>query len=252
VASDIPALINYTRRELVVQEGEVVVVTREGAKISTFGGQTIDREVTQINWDVGSAEKGGFKHFMLKEIYEQPKVVKDTLVGRLTEEGSINLAELQLSDDRLRAVEKISMFACGSAFYAAAYGMYLIRQLARVPVELELASEFRYSHPVVDGRTLAVAVSQSGETADTLEAVRVAKAGGAALLAVTNVVGSALARAADATLFMQAGPEIGVAATKTFTAQCVDMALFAIHLARLRGATDEGTLRELGRAPAFH
>ncbi|HXW51700.1 MAG TPA: glutamine--fructose-6-phosphate transaminase (isomerizing), partial [Candidatus Acidoferrales bacterium] len=203
---------------------------------------------TQINWDVGSAEKGGFKHFMLKEIYEQPKVVKDTLVGRLTEEGGVNLAELQISDDRLRAVEKVSMFACGSAFYAAAYGMYLIRQLARLPVELELASEFRYSHPVVDGRTLAVAVSQSGETADTLEAVRVAKAGGAALLAVTNVVGSALARAADATLFMQAGPEIGVAATKTFTAQCVDMALFAIHLARLRGATDEGTLRELGRA----
>ena len=248
VASDIPALLNYTRRELVVQEGEVVVVTRDGAKISTFDGQTIDREITQINWDVGSAEKGGFKHFMLKEIYEQPKVVKDTLVGRLTEEGGVNLVELQISDDRLRAVEKVSMFACGSAFYAAAYGMYLIRQLARLPVELELASEFRYSHPVVDGRTLAVAVSQSGETADTLEAVRVAKAGGAALLAVTNVVGSALARAADATLFMQAGPEIGVAATKTFTAQCVDMALFAIHLARLRGATDEGTLRELGRA----
>jgi len=248
VASDIPALLNYTRRELVVQEGEVVVVTRDGAKISTFDGQTIDREITQINWDVGSAEKGGFKHFMLKEIYEQPKVVKDTLVGRLTEEGGVNLTELQISDDRLRAAEKVSMFACGSAFYAAAYGMYLIRQLARLPVELELASEFRYSHPVVDGRTLAVAVSQSGETADTLEAVRVAKAGGAALLAVTNVVGSALARAADATLFMQAGPEIGVAATKTFTAQCVDMALFAIHLARLRGATDEGTLRELGRA----
>ncbi|SRR5579872_692995 len=248
VASDIPAILNYTRRELIVQEGEVVVVTRNGAKISTFGGQHIDREITQINWDVGSAEKGGFKHFMLKEIYEQPKVVKDTLVGRITEQGGVNLAELQLSDEHLRGVEKVTMFACGSAFYAAAYGMYLIRQLARLPVELELASEFRYSDPVVDKRTLAVAVSQSGETADTLEAVRVAKAGHATLLAVTNVVGSALARAADATLFMQAGPEIGVAATKTFTAQCVDMALLAIHLARVRGATDEALLLELGRA----
>ncbi len=248
VASDIPALLNYTRRELIVQEGEIVVVTREGATISTFAGQEINREVTQINWDVGAAEKGGFKHFMLKEIYEQPKVVKDTLVGRLGEDGSVNLVELRISDERLRSIEKVSMFACGSAFYAAAYGMYLIRQLARLPVELELSSEFRYSHPVVDGDTLAMAVSQSGETADTLEAVRVAKASGAMLLAVTNVVGSALARAADATLYMQAGPEIGVAATKTFTAQCVDMVLFAMHLAAVRGTVDKTTLRELGLA----
>jgi glucosamine--fructose-6-phosphate aminotransferase (isomerizing) len=248
VASDIPAILNYTRRELIVQEGEIVVVTRDGAKISTFGGQPINREVTQINWDVGSAEKGGFKHFMLKEIYEQPKVVKDTLVGRLRDDGSVNMAELQLTDERLARVEKVSMFACGSAYYAAMFGMYLIRQLARLPVELELASEYRYSDPVVDGRTLALAVSQSGETADTIEAVRVAKAAGSLLLAVTNVVGSSLARTADATLYMQAGPEIGVAATKTFTAQCVDMVLFAMHLARIRGTADEATLRELGRA----
>jgi glutamine---fructose-6-phosphate transaminase (isomerizing) len=248
VASDIPALLNYTRREMIVQEGEIVVVTRNGATISTFGGQNINREITQINWDVGAAEKGGFKHFMLKEIYEQPKVVKDTLVGRLRDDGSVNLAELQISDERLRKIEKVSMFACGSAFYAAAYGMYLIRQLARLPVELELASEYRYSDPVVDKNTLAIAVSQSGETADTLEAVRVAKAGGASLLAVTNVVGSALARAADASLYMQAGPEIGVAATKTFTAQCVDMVMLAIHLARLRGTANAELLTELGQA----
>jgi len=248
VASDIPAILNYTRRELIVQEGEVVVVTREGAKISTFSGQAIEREVTNINWDVRSAEKSGFKHFMLKEIYEQPKVVKDTLVGRLGEDGRVDLKELGLSDERLREVQKISMFACGSAFYAAAYGMYLIRQLAKLPVELELASEFRYSDPVLDKNTLTVAVSQSGETADTLEAVRIAKAGGATLLAVTNVVGSALARNADATLFMQAGPEIGVAATKTFTAQCVDMALLAMHLARVRGTIDAGMLDGLGKA----
>ncbi len=248
VASDIPAILSYTRRELIVQEGEVVVVTRDGAKITTFSGQEVDREVTNINWDVRSAEKGGFKHFMLKEMYEQPKVVKDTLVGRLREDGSVDLKELGLSDERLRSIQKISMFACGSAFYAASYGMYLIRQLARLPVELELASEFRYSDPVLDKNTLALAVSQSGETADTLEAVRVAKAGGATLFAITNVIGSALARAADASLFMQAGPEIGVAATKTFTAQCVDMALFAMHLAKVRGTIDAGTLDGLGNA----
>ena len=248
VASDIPAILNYTRRELIVQEGEVVVVTRDGAHISTFNGQAVEREITSITWDVRSAEKGGFKHFMLKEMYEQPKVVKDTLVGRLRDDASVDLSELGLSDERLRQIEKVSMFACGSAYYAAAYGMYLIRQLAKLPVELELASEFRYSDPVLDRNTLALAVSQSGETADTLEAVRIARTGGATLLAVTNVVGSALARAADATLFMQAGPEIGVAATKTFTAQCVDMALFAMHLARARGRIDAGALDGLGRA----
>ena len=248
VASDIPAILNYTRRELIVQEGEVVVVTRDGAKISTFNGQEVEREVINIHWDVRSAEKGGFKHFMLKEMYEQPKVVRDTLLGRLREDGSVDLKELGLSDERLRSIEKISMFACGSAFYAAAYGMYLIRQLAKLPVELELASEFRYSDPVLNKNTLAVAVSQSGETADTLEAVRIAKAGGAHLLAVTNVVGSALARTADATLFMQAGPEIGVAATKTFTAQCVDMVLFAMHLAKVRGTASAGLLDGLGKA----
>ncbi|MDQ6780507.1 MAG: glutamine--fructose-6-phosphate transaminase (isomerizing) [Candidatus Eremiobacteraeota bacterium] len=248
VASDIPAILNYTRRELIVQEGEVVEVTREGAHISTFAGQTVDREVTNINWDIHSAEKGGFKHFMLKEMYEQPKVIKDTLLGRLSDANDVDLSQLKLSDDELRRVSKVSMFACGSAYYAAMYGMYLLRALAKLPVELELASEFRYSNPVLDGSTLAIALSQSGETADTLEAVRVAKAGGAKLLAVCNVVGSALTRAADATLYMQAGPEICVAATKTFTAQCVDMALLAIHLAAVRGTAEPWLLRELAQA----
>jgi len=248
VASDIPALLNYTRREMIVQEGEVVEVTREGAWISTFAGQSVDREITHINWDIHSAEKGGFKHFMLKEMFEQPKVIKDTLVGRLRDDNRIDLSQLRLSDDMLRNVKKVTMFACGTAFHAAMYGMYLIRTLAKLPVELELASEFRYSNPVLDDQTLAIALSQSGETADTLEAVRVAKAGGATLLAVCNIVGSALTRAADATLYMQAGPEISVAATKTFTAQCVDMALLAMHLAAVRGTVDEPTLLELGQA----
>ena len=248
VASDTPAIMEYTRKQLVIHEGEVVVVTRDGAQISTFTGDPVDREITYVAWDVRAAEKGGFKHFMLKEIYEQPKVVRDTLAGRIREDGSIELNDLGLSDAQLRAVQKITMFACGTAYHAAMYGMYLIRQLAKLPVELELASEFRYSHPVVDGATLAIAISQSGETADTLEAARVAKAGGATLLGVCNRVGSALTRMADATLYTHAGPEIGVAATKTFTAQCAAMALFALYLAQLRGSTDQAELRAIGQA----
>jgi glucosamine--fructose-6-phosphate aminotransferase (isomerizing) len=248
VASDTPAIMEYTRRQLVIHEGEVVVVTREGAEISTFAGDPVEREVTKISWDVRAAEKGGFKHFMLKEIYEQPKVVRDTLAGRIRDDGTVDLSEVGLSDAQLKKIRKVTIFACGTAYHAAMYGMYLIRQLAKLPVELELASEFRYSHPVVDCDTLAVAVSQSGETADTLEAVRVAKAGGAVLLGVCNRVGSALARTADATLYTHAGPEIGVAATKTFTAQCAAMALLALHIARVRGSADVDELREIGTA----
>ena len=245
VASDTPAIMEYTRKQLVIHEGEVVVVTREGAEISTFAGEPVEREVTRIAWDVRAAEKGGFKHFMLKEIYEQPKAVRDTLAGRIRDDGRIDLSDAKLSDEQLRRIEKVTMFACGSAYYAAMYGMYLIRELARLPVELELASEFRYSHPVVEGGTLAIAISQSGETADVLEAVKVAKAGGATLLGVCNRVGSALSRHADATLYTHAGPEIGVAASKTFTAQCAAIALFALHLAQIRGSMDPAELREI-------
>ena len=248
VASDTPAIMEYTRKQLVIHEGEVVVVTRDGAEISTFAGEPVEREVTRISWDVHAAEKGGFKHFMLKEIYEQPKAVRDTLAGRIRDDGRIDLSDADLSDELLRKAGKISMFACGSAYYAAMYGMYLIRQLGRLPVELELASEFRYSQPVVDEDTLAVAISQSGETADVLEAAKVAKAGGATLLAICNRVGSALSRRADATLYTHAGPEIGVAATKTFTAQCAAVALFALRLAQARGTMTPGESREVVEA----
>jgi glucosamine--fructose-6-phosphate aminotransferase (isomerizing) len=248
VASDIPAILEYTRKQLVIQEGEIVVVTRDGATITTFNGDNVDREVTYVPWDLRAAEKGGFKHFMLKEIYEQPKVVRDTLASRIRPDGSIDLSDMGLSVERLKRIRKVSMFACGTAFHAAMYGQYLIRELAKLPVELELASEFRYSHPVVDSETLAVAVSQSGETADTLEAVRVAKAGGALLLGVCNRVGSALARAGDGTLYTHAGPEIGVAATKTFSAQCVAMVLLALYLAQERGTGDRQRLAEVSAA----
>ena len=245
VASDIPAILEYTRRQIVIAEGEIVVVTRAGASITTFGGETIDREVTHIPWDVRAAEKGGFKHFMLKEIYEQPKAVKDTLAGRLRDDGVADLSDIGISEEQLRAVSKVSLFACGTAYYAAMYGMYLIRELAKLPVELELASEFRYSHPVVDPTTLAIAVSQSGETADTLEAVRIAKTGGAMVLGVCNRVGSALSRHADGTLYTHAGPEIAVAGTKSFVAQCAAMALLAIDLAQLRKTIGRSTVKEL-------
>ncbi len=248
VASDIPAILHYTRRQLVIQEGEVVVVTRDGAQITTFDGEVVEREVTHVAWDVRAAEKGGFKHFMLKEIYEQPKVVKDTLAGRIDETGLVNIPDLGISDEALLKTRKITMFACGTAYHAAAYGMYLIRQLAKLPVELELASEFRYAEPVVEPDSLAIAVSQSGETADTLEAMRIARAGGATVLGVCNRVGSSLSRSAHGVLYTHAGPEIGVAATKTFTAQCVAMALFALHLARLRKTVDVAQLAEIGLA----
>ena len=248
VASDIPAILEYTRKELIIQEGEIVVITRGGAKITTFDGERVDREITHVAWDVRSAEKGGFKHFMLKEIFEQPKVVKDTLAGRLDDRAVVKLDDLGISNVRLLKTRKVTMFACGTAYHAAVYGMYLIRQLAKLPVELELASEFRYSDPVVEPDTLAIAVSQSGETADTMEAVRIAKQGGATVLGVCNVVGSALARAAHGTLYTHAGPEIGVAATKTFVAQCVAMALLALHLAKIRGTADPDVIAQVGLA----
>jgi glucosamine--fructose-6-phosphate aminotransferase (isomerizing) len=248
VASDIPAILEYTRKELIIQEGEIVVITRDGAKITTFDGERVDREITHVAWDVRSAEKGGFKHFMLKEIYEQPKVVKDTLAGRLDEKGVVKLDDIGISNVRLLKSRKVTMFACGTAYHAAVYGMYLIRQLAKLPVELELASEFRYSDPVIEPDTLAIAVSQSGETADTMEAVRMAKQGGATVLGVCNVVGSALSRAAHGTLYTHAGPEIGVAATKTFVAQCVAMALLALHLAKIRGTADPDAIAKVGLA----
>jgi glucosamine--fructose-6-phosphate aminotransferase (isomerizing) len=248
VASDIPAILHYTRKQLVIQEGEVVVVSRDGAEITTFDGEKVTREITHVSWDVRAAEKGGFKHFMLKEIHEQPKVVSDTLAGRIDDSGLVQIGDIGIADRDLLKMKKITMFACGTAYHAAAYGMYLIRQLAKLPVELELASEFRYADPVVEPDSLAIAVSQSGETADTLEAVRIARAGGATVLGVCNRVGSSLARSAHGVLYTHAGPEIGVAATKTFTAQCVAMALFALHLARLRGTVDLATLKEIGTA----
>ncbi|HEY5425867.1 MAG TPA: glutamine--fructose-6-phosphate transaminase (isomerizing) [Candidatus Tumulicola sp.] len=247
VASDTPAILPYTRKEIILQEGEIAVVGRGGFALMDYDGKPIEREPIQVMWDATSAEKSGFKHFMLKEIFEQPNVIKETLAGRIDADGDVHLGREigDISAEQLRKLSKIAITGCGSAYYAGLVGMYLLRSLVQLPVEMELASEFRYGDPVIDPTTLVIAMSQSGETADTIEAVRIAKAKGSAVMGVCNVLGSHLSRLADGTLFTRGGPEIGVAATKTYVSQVTAMTLFALHLAKLRGTTDARRLREI-------
>ncbi|MBV8364149.1 MAG: glutamine--fructose-6-phosphate transaminase (isomerizing), partial [Candidatus Eremiobacteraeota bacterium] len=196
--------------------------------------------------DATSAEKSGYKHFMLKEIFEQPNVIKETLAGRIDEDGDVHLAnEIGIPDERLENVSKICITGCGTAYHAGMVGMYLLRSLVQLPVELELASEFRYGDPVIDATALTIAMSQSGETADTIEAVKIAKAADSAVLGICNVVGSHLTRLADGTLFTRGGPEIGVAASKTYVSQVTAMTLLALYLARLRNTTSQQRTREI-------
>ncbi len=247
VASDTPAILPYTRREVILQEGEIAVVGRDGFRLTDYAGARVERDPIAITWDPGSAEKTGFKHFMLKEIFEQPNAIKQTLSGRVEEDGTVGFgAELgDITPERLRNLSKIAITGCGSAYYAGMVGMYLLRSLVHLPVEMELASEFRYGDPVIDSTTLVIAMSQSGETADTIEAVRIAKRSGCGVLGVCNVLGSHLTRLADGMLYTRGGPEIGVAASKTYAAQATAMTLFALYLARLRGTTDPRRLAEI-------
>jgi glucosamine--fructose-6-phosphate aminotransferase (isomerizing) len=247
VASDTPAILPYTRKEVILQEGEIAVVGRDGFHLTDYNGKTIERDVVQIMWDAGSAEKSGFKHFMLKEIFEQPNVIKETLAGRIDDEGVVHLGREigEITAKQLRDINKIAITGCGTAYHAGLVGMYLLRSLVRLPVEMELASEFRYGDPVIDPSALVVAMSQSGETADTIEAVRIAKQSGSLVLGVCNVLGSHLTRLADGTLFTRGGPEIGVAATKTYVSQVTAMTLLAIYLAQLRGTSDARRLHEI-------
>ncbi|HVN68875.1 MAG TPA: glutamine--fructose-6-phosphate transaminase (isomerizing) [Candidatus Binatia bacterium] len=247
VASDTPAILPYTRREIILQEGEIAVVARDGIRLTDYEGARIEREPIAITWDPGAAEKTGYKHFMLKEIFEQPQVIKETLSGRVDEAGGVHLGgELgAITDERLLGLSKIAITGCGTAYHAGLVGMYLLRSLVRLPVEMELASEFRYGDPVIDPTTLVIAISQSGETADTIEAVRIAKASNSGILGICNVLGSHLTRLADGMLYTRGGPEIGVAATKTYVSQVAAMTLFALYLARLRGTADERRLREV-------
>ena len=246
VASDIPAILQYTRKVIVLEEGEVVEVRRDGYSLTAFNGKAIDREVRQIAWEASSAEKSGFKHFMLKEIFEQPNVVKETLSGRIDESCDVQLgAELQIEEIVLRAMTKISITGCGTAYHAGMVGMYLMRALCKIPVEMELASEFRYGDRAMDPRTLTIAMSQSGETADTIEAVKIAQEAGAPIIGICNVVGSHLTRMADGTLHTRGGPEISVAATKTYVSQAIAATLLALYLARVRKSAPLERLREI-------
>jgi glucosamine--fructose-6-phosphate aminotransferase (isomerizing) len=246
VASDTPAILQYTRKQVILREGEMVVIDKDGYQLTDFAGNTIEREVTQVMWDATSAEKDGFKHFMLKEMFVQPSVVKETLLGRIDESGDVQLAsELKIDEALLRAMTKISITGCGTAYHAGMVGMYLLRSLCKLPVEMELASEFRYGDRSLDPRTLTIAMSQSGETADTIEAIKIAKAAGAPVVGICNVLGSHLTRLADGILYTRGGPEIGVAATKTYISQTVAMVLFALYLARIRNSAPIENLREI-------
>jgi glucosamine--fructose-6-phosphate aminotransferase (isomerizing) len=246
VASDIPAMLQYTRKIVVLQEGEVVEVGRDGYTLTAFDGNPVERDVQQISWDATSAEKSGFKHFMLKEIFEQPNVIKETLAGRIDESHDVQLAaELKIDEIVLRAMTKISITGCGTAYNAGMVGMYLMRALCKIPVEMELASEFRYGDRYMDARTLTIAMSQSGETADTIEAIKIAKEEGAPIIGICNVIGSHLARMADATLFTRGGPEISVAATKTYVSQAIAATLLALYIARVRKSAPLERLRQI-------
>ena len=236
LASDIPAVLERTTTVIPVDEGTVVEVRADGATFTDFEGNPISPEAITVDWDAGRAEKGGFDTFMLKEIHEQPDAIRDTLVGRVDEHQRLTLDDLRIPDDVLQGVDKVFVVACGTAFHSGLVAKYAIEHWTRLPVEIDIASEFRYRDPVLGPDTLTLAVSQSGETIDTLEAARHARRQGSNLLAVTNTVGSSLAREADGVIYMHAGPEIGVAATKTFATQMVSQYILAMYLAQVRGS----------------
>ncbi|MDX2007618.1 MAG: glutamine--fructose-6-phosphate transaminase (isomerizing) [Meiothermus sp.] len=250
VASDVPALLPYTRRVIFLHDGDMAIVTREGVKVMDLAGNPLEREVVTVDWSLEAAEKGGHPHYMLKEIYEQPRVLENTLGGRLHEEAAN--VELGLKLDPAD-YDRVHIIACGTAYHSGLVGKYLIEALSRMPVEVDVASEYRYRDPIVDKRTLAICVSQSGETIDTLEAIREAKRKGAGTLGVINAKGSSITREVDDTLYIHAGPEIGVASTKAYTAMVTAMSLLAVWLGRSKGTLGEKEARdflgELRRLP---
>jgi glucosamine--fructose-6-phosphate aminotransferase (isomerizing) len=236
VASDIPAVLSHTRDVVFLGDEEMAVITPRGVEFTDYSGRAVSKKSTRVSWDPVMAEKAGYKHFMLKEIFEQPWAVKETVLGRASvESGRVFLQEIEIPDQVLRDVERIVILACGTSWHAALVGKFLIESLARVPVDVDYGSEYRYRDPIVGHNTLAVVITQSGETADTLAALREAKRKGARSIAICNVVGSMATREADGTVYTHAGPEIGVASTKAFTSQLVALQLLAIYLGQIRG-----------------
>jgi glutamine---fructose-6-phosphate transaminase (isomerizing) len=236
VASDIPAMLSHTRQMVFLEDGEMAIFTAETMRVTDLEGRVIVKRPRTVTWNPLMAEKGGYKHFMLKEIYEQPRAVVDTVAGRVLEEkGDVFLEGLELSEEELQGIKKIFLVACGTSWHAGLVGKFLVEKLARIPVEVDIASEFRYRDPIVAPQTLTVLISQSGETADTLAALREAKGKGGRTVAICNVVDSSIARESDGVIYTHAGPEIGVASTKAFTTQLVALFLFALRLGRLQG-----------------
>ena len=244
VASDIPAILSHTRDVVFLGDEEMAIITRSGVAFTDYDGCAVSKTTQRVLWDPIAAEKGGHKHFMLKEIYEQPSAARDTILGRVSlDRGRIFLEDLNIPDETFRTLEKVTVIACGTSWHAGLVGKYLIEALAQLPVEVDYGSEYRYRNPIVAARELAIVITQSGETADTLAALREARRKGASSIAVCNVVGSMATREADGTVYTHAGPEIGVASTKAFTSQLVALHLLALYIAQVRGSLSETDIR---------
>ncbi len=245
VASDIPAILAHTRDVVFLDDHEIAIITKSGVTFTDFAGKPVSKTPQHVSWDPIAAEKAGYPHFMLKEIYEQPIAVRETVLGRLSAEtGQVYLEEMKLDAATLRSINRVVILACGTSWHSGLVGKFLIEEMARVPVEVDYGSEFRYRQAIADPRTLAIAITQSGETADTLGSLREAKRLGARSVAICNVVGSMATREADGTVYTHAGPEIGVASTKAFTSQLVALHLFAIALGQARGTLTDGVARD--------
>ncbi|HHV74666.1 MULTISPECIES: glutamine--fructose-6-phosphate transaminase (isomerizing) [unclassified Thermoanaerobacterium] len=239
IASDIPAILKYTRKVYFLDDKEIAIIKKDSIKVIDAFGKDVEKSVFEVKWDVESAEKGGYEHFMLKEIHEQPNAIKDTLRGRIVNDNEIVLDKVNITKDEIDKIDKIFIVACGTAYHAGVVGKYVIEKFARIPVEVDIASEFRYREPIINEKTLTIVVSQSGETADTIAALKEAKRNGSRVIAITNVVGSSISREADDVIYTWAGPEIAVASTKAYTTQLVALYLIALDLALKKGTIDK-------------
>ena len=249
IASDIPAILNYTRNVYLLDDKEIAILTKDKVTVLDRHGEEVGKQVFKVDWDAADAEKGGYDYFMLKEIHEQPKALRDTMTSRLYDDKKeIVLDQIKLGKEELDQINQIYIVACGTAYHAGLIGKYSIEKYARIPVETDIASEFRYRNPIVDEKTLLIVISQSGETADTLAAMRLAKQKGARVMAITNVVGSSVSREAEDVLYTWAGPEIAVASTKAYTTQLACVYMIALHLGMLKGTIDEDEFMKIQKA----
>jgi glucosamine--fructose-6-phosphate aminotransferase (isomerizing) len=245
IASDIPAVLNHTRDVYLLEDKEYVIITNNGIKIINSKKEEIKKEIFHVTWDVDAAEKGGYEHFMLKEIHEQPKAIKDTLTSRIVKGEKIKLDSISLTKEQIENIDRIYIVACGTAYHSGVVGKYIIERLAKVPVEVDIASEFRYRNPLINERTLMIAISQSGETADTLGALRLAKEKGARIIAITNVVGSSISREADDVLYTWAGPEIAVASTKAYITMLIALYIISLYMAEIKKTVRESEIEKV-------